>query len=97
MTATWLHSQVRLLGGNFDTHLFRLVTGYDFSPWISVNFNVQYDNVTKFLGTNNRFTWVINPGNTFFVVYNHNWQRYDERLFSMESRTNIKFAYTFRF
>ncbi|MDO9550861.1 carbohydrate binding family 9 domain-containing protein [Rhodonellum sp.] len=97
MTATWLHSQVRLLGGSFDTHLFRLVTGYDFSPWMSVNFNVQYDNVTKFLGTNNRFTWVINPGNTFFVVYNHNWQRYDERLLSMESRTNIKFAYTFRF
>ena len=97
MTATWLHSQVRLLEGSFDTHLFRLVTGYDFSPWMSVNFNVQYDNVTRFLGTNNRFTWVISPGNTFFVVYNHNWQRFDERLLSMESRTNIKFAYTLRF
>jgi hypothetical protein len=97
MTATWLHTQVRLREGNFDTHLFRLITGYDFSPWVSVNFNVQYDNVTKFLGTNNRFTWVIRPGNTFFVVYNHNWQRFDERMLSMENWTNIKFAYTFRF
>jgi len=97
MTATWIHSQVRLAEGDFDTHLFRLITGYDFSPWVSVNFNVQYDNVTKFLGTNNRFTWVISPGNTFFVVYNHNWQNFEDRLMSMETWTNVKFAYTFRF
>jgi hypothetical protein len=97
MTATYMLSRVKLAEGEFDTHLFRLITGYDFTPWISVNFNIQYDNVTQFIGSNTRFSWVIDPGNTFFVVYNNNWQRYDERFLSMESRTNIKLAYTFRF
>jgi hypothetical protein len=97
LTASWIHSQVRLVEGNFDTHILRLITGYDFSPWISLNFNIQYDNVTQFLGTNSRFTWVISPGNTFFIVYNHNWQQITERFISMEDRTNIKLTYTFRF
>jgi hypothetical protein len=97
LTASWIHSQVRLIEGNFDTHILRLITGYDFSPWISLNFNIQYDNVTQFLGTNSRFTWVLSPGNTFFIVYNHNWQQITERFISMEDRTNIKLTYTFRF
>ncbi len=97
LTGSYSHSKVRLLEGNFDTHLFRLVSGYDFSPWISINFNVQYDNVTEYLGTNSRFTWIINPGNTLFIVYNHNWQQFDDRMVTMENRTNIKLAYTFRF
>lgn len=97
MTASWINSQVRLAEGSFDTHLIRLITAYDFSPWISVNFNIQYDNVTGYLGTNSRFAWIIDPGNTLFFVYNHNWQNYQERLVSMESGTNVKLAYTFRF
>ncbi|WP_235062773.1 carbohydrate binding family 9 domain-containing protein [Indibacter alkaliphilus] len=97
MTASWEHSQVRLAEGEFDTHIFRLVSGYDFSPWVSINFNIQYDNITNFVGTNTRFAWVIDPGNTFFIVYNHNWQRYLERFVSIEDRTNVKLAYTFRF
>ncbi len=97
MTASWEHSRVRLAEGDFDTHIFRLVSGYDFSPWVSLNFNIQYDNVTNFVGTNTRFSWVIDPGNTFFVVYNHNWQRFMERFISIEDRTNVKLAYTFRF
>lgn len=97
MTASWINSQVRLAEGSFDTHLIRLITAYDFSPWISVNFNIQYDNVTGYLGTNSRFAWIIDPGNTLFIVYNHNWQNYQERLISMESGTNVKLAYTFRF
>jgi len=96
---SWITSQVMLAEGSFDTKILRLVTGYDFSPWVSLNFNVQYDNVTQLLATNNRFTWVIQPGNTLYVVYNHNWNRpvENERLMTAETRTNIKLTYTFRF
>jgi hypothetical protein len=97
MTASWVHTQIRLQEGDFDTHLFRLITAYDFSPWVSVNFNIQYDNVTQYIGTNSRFAWIFNPGNTLFIVYNHNWQNYLDRMVSMEASTNIKLAYTFRF
>ncbi len=97
MTGSWEHSQVDLVEGSFNTHLFRLISSYDFSPWVSINFNVQYDNVTRFLGTNTRFIWVIDPGNTFFIVHNHNWQEFNQRLITMETQSTIKLSYTFRF
>lgn len=99
INGSWITSRVRLAEGTFDTQIVRLVTGYDFSPWVSLNFNVQYDNVSRLVATNNRFTWVIQPGNTFYVVYNHNWSKSDllRRLLTTETRTNIKLTYTFRF
>ena len=97
--ASWINRQVRLDEGSFNTQILRMVTAYDFSPWVSLNFNVQYDNVTELLATNNRFTWVIQPGKTLFVVYNHNWNHSfdNDRLVTAETRTNIKLSYTVRF
>ena len=97
--ASWINSEVRLDEGSFNTQILRMVTAYDFSPWVSLNFNIQYDNVTELLATNNRFTWVIQPGKTLFVVYNHNWNRSfdNDRLVTAETRTNIKLSYTIRF
>ncbi|MFN3996172.1 DUF5916 domain-containing protein [Algoriphagus sp.] len=97
VSAGWDYSNVNLLEGSFQTHLFRLITAYDFSPWVSLNFNIQYDNITEFVGTNTRFVWVISPGNTFYVVYNHNWVNSMERLVTTESGTAVKLTYTFRF
>lgn len=97
LTGSYLYSQVRLQEGAFDTHLFRLISSYDFSPWVSLNFNIQYDNVTNSLGTNSRFIWVIDPGNTLFIVHNHNWQKFEDRFDVSETQSTIKLAYTFRF
>jgi hypothetical protein len=83
--------------GAFKTHLVRLISSYDFSPWVSMNFNIQYDNLTKRIGTNSRFVWVIDPGNTLFIVHNQNWQRFTDRFNTMEAQSTIKLAYTFRF
>jgi len=97
MTASYIHSNVNLVEGDFQTHLMRINSSYDFSPWVSINFNIQYDNVTERLGTNSRFIWVIEPGNTFFIVHNHNWQRFTDRFNVMETQSTIKLAYTLRF
>jgi hypothetical protein len=91
------HSDVQLEQGSFSTQIFRFITGIDFSQWVSLNFNVQYDNVTQILATNNRFTWVIQPGNTVYIVYNHNWNRPEEKFATLENRTNFKLSYTHRF
>jgi len=97
MTASYIHSNVSLEQGAFQTHLVRLNSSYDFSPWVSINFNIQYDNVTEQIGTNSRFSWVIDPGNTLFVVHNHNWQRFSDRFTVMETQSILKLAYTLRF
>ena len=46
---------------------------------------------------NSRFIWVIDPGNTFFIVHNHNWQRFTDRFNVMEIQSIVKLAYTLRF
>lgn len=97
MTASYIHSNVNLEQGDFQTHLVRLNSSYDFSPWVSINFNIQYDNVSERLGTNSRFIWVIDPGNTLFIVHNHNWQRFTDRFNVMETQSTVKLAYTLRF
>jgi len=97
MTVSYIHSSVKLEQGEFKTHLVRLNSSYDFSPWVSLNFNIQYDNLTERLGTNSRFVWVIDPGNTFFIVHNHNWQRFTDRFNVMEIQSTVKLAYTLRF
>ncbi|WP_235114194.1 carbohydrate binding family 9 domain-containing protein [Cyclobacterium qasimii] len=97
MTASYIHSSVHLEQGDFKTHLLRLNSSYDFSQWVSMNFNIQYDNLTERLGTNSRFIWVIDPGNTFFIVHNHNWQRFTDRFNVMEIQSTVKLAYTLRF
>ncbi|WP_439484337.1 hypothetical protein [Cyclobacterium plantarum] len=97
MTLSYIYRKVDLEQGNFKTHLVRLNSSYDFSPWVSINFNIQYDNVTERLGTNSRFIWIINPGKTLFIVHNHNWQRFMDRIRPMEIQSTIKLAYTFRF
>ena len=97
ISATWLHSQISLGEDSFDTHIFRLINSVDLSPWLSVNFNVQYDNVSEVFGMNNRLSWIIRPGNVMYLVYNHNWMNYGDQLLSLESRTSLKLTYTHRF
>lgn len=99
LNGTWIHSRVNLQEGSFNTHLFRLISSYDFSPWVSLNFNIQYDNVSQILGSNSRFSWILKPGNIIFLVYNHNWQHLEgnRELQSLENRTNLKLSYTLRF
>jgi hypothetical protein len=96
LDGSWVHSRVQLAEGAFQTHLFRLITSYDFSPWLALQFNIQYDNISRLLGTNNRLSWIVTPGTVLHVVYNHNWQQLTERMQSLENRSIIKFSYTLR-
>lgn len=98
ITGNWSYNKVVFENGGFDAQIFRVFSSVDLTPLLSLNFNVQYDNVTRLLGTNNRLIWILQPGNTLFLVYNHNWQQFDtEGLRSLESRTSLKFTFTHRF
>ena len=66
-------SRVELPEGNFSTSVLRLVADNQFGPWISVANNVQYDSVTRILGWQSRFRWIVRPGNNIYFVYIHNW------------------------
>ncbi len=98
VTANWIYNTVTLPDGGFDAQVYRLFSSVDMSPFVSLNVNVQYDNVSRLLGTQNRLVWTLTPGNTMFVVYQHNWLTpVDQRLQSLEGLATLKLSVTQRF
>ena len=95
------HNVLELAEGSFDTDVFRLRADTQFSPWLSVANNLQYDNVSGLLGWQMRFRWIRRPGNDLYFVYTHNWREVLEtgfrRLTLLDNRLATKLVYTLRF
>jgi hypothetical protein len=91
-------ADVDLVQGKFFTQLFSLQANYNFSPNISWNNLVQYDNESRILGFQTRFRWILKPGNDLFLVLNRGWEKtYERDYISSFDRGTIKLQYTFRF
>ena len=93
----YIYSKVNLKEGNFKTNLIRILGDFDFSPFISFSSNVQYDDISKEIGMNNRFKYTLTPGSDIYFVYNHNWigDKGKYKTTSMLGATKI--TYTQRF
>ena len=91
-------NRVELAEGNFSTSLFEAEVSSQFGPWISLANDVQYDSVTRELGWQARFRWILRPGNDFFLVYSHNWLSDPfSGLDTLHRSAATKFIYTHRF
>jgi hypothetical protein len=94
------HNVVDLGGQRFETDVFRAVANTQFSPWISVVNNLQYDSVSRLLGWQMRFRWITRPGNDLYFVYTHNWREVLDsgarRLRTLDNRLATKLVYTLR-
>ena len=95
------HNILALAEGSFDTTVLRATASTQFSPWVSLVNNLQYDDVSRLVGWQLRFRWIQRPGNDLFFVYTHNWQEFDDaeaRQFrTLDSRAATKVVYTLRF
>ena len=92
-------NRIDLPQGSFTTRLYRTVLETQFSPWVSLSNNVQYDSVSAVMGWQSRFRWILTPGNDLYVVYNHNWldDPVRDRFSTLDRRAASKFLYTYRF
>jgi hypothetical protein len=98
-------NDVRLAEGDFRTHLFRVGGGWHMSPWMSLTSNVQYDDVSRVVGTFTRFRWIVRPGSDIYLVYTHNLledpaslDRFRvQGLGTLERQAATKISYTHRF
>lgn len=93
-------NDVELAEGAFETRLFRVIADTQFSPFMYLVNNVQYDSVSRVLGWQSRFRWIITPGNDIFVVYTHNWidpVDPSSRFSTLSRRAAAKAVYTKRF
>jgi len=96
-TGEW--NEIDLPEGRFTTALYRLVGETQFSPWIALVNNLQYDSVSDVLGWQSRFRWIVRPGSDVYFVYTHNWVESPQlnRFETLDRRLASKVLYTHRF
>ena len=92
-------NQVNLPEGRFTTRLFRATPELQFSQWVSAVNTFQYDSISRVLGWQSRFRWIVTPGSDLYVVYTHNWRENPsvERFATLNHRAATKLVYTQRF
>jgi hypothetical protein len=91
-------NRVELPEGTFSTSLLRLTGNTQFNPWVSIVNNLQYDSVSRVLGWQFRFRWILRPGNDIYFVYTHNWQNdLAGHRSTLDRSAASKVVYTHRF
>ena len=92
-------NDVKLREGNFTSNVFRVVTETQFSPFVTLSNNWQFDTVSRVAGLQSRFRWILRPGNDLYVVYTHNWLENPvlDRFSTLDRRLASKVLYTHRF
>jgi hypothetical protein len=92
------YNRIRLAEGRVQTKVFRITGEWQMSPWISLINNVQYDTVSRVMGWQARFRWIMRPGNDFYFVYTHDWTNDLETGYETRARrVSTKLVYTHRF
>ena len=90
------YNYITLPDGNFDTKVYRINLDVLFNTDIFLYNYIQYDNLSKNLGWQSRFVWILSPGKELFFVWkSFSYDPY-ERFTINESSVRLKFKYTFR-
>ena len=92
-------NSIQLAEASFTTRLYRVVPELQFTPFLTLVNNVQYDTVSGVLGWQSRFRWIVRPGNDLYVVYTNNWL--DDPVLGQfmptDRKLSTKALYTYRF
>jgi hypothetical protein len=99
VNANFERSRVELDEGSFTTRLWRVVLDNQFNPRVYIINNLQYDSVSRVLGWQARFRWILSPGNDLYLVYQQNWldDPAGGRFGTLDRRAATKLSYTHRF
>ncbi|MBI3049083.1 MAG: carbohydrate binding family 9 domain-containing protein [Acidobacteria bacterium] len=92
-------NNITLPEGRFTTRLYRVIAETQFSPFLALVNNIQYDSQSAVLGWQSRFRWILTPGNDLYLVYTHNWVEEPllDRFATVDKRFASKILYTYRF
>ncbi len=80
--------------GDFSTKVLRTVVNFQLSPFVSLSNNVQFDSVSRRLGWQSGFPWMVSPGNDVYLVWTSQWLDEGERLASAGKRSAAKVVCT---
>lgn len=90
-------NDVYLTNGNFTTRIYGVNTNVLFSPAMTLYNYLQYDNNTKKIGIQSRFSWIVKPGNEIILVWTSNFSKPIDRFVMDESALRFKVKYNIRF
>ena len=90
-------NDVYLTNGNFTTRIYGINANVLFSPAITLYNYLQYDNNTKKIGIQSRFSWIVKPGNEIILVWTSNLSKPIDRFVMDESALRFKIKYNIRF
>ncbi|NOY60808.1 MAG: carbohydrate binding family 9 domain-containing protein [Calditrichaeota bacterium] len=90
-------NNISLPDGAFSTNVYRINANILFSPNMTLYNFIQYDNLTKVMGWQTRFVWILKPGNEILLSWNSRWNDPLERYQVTESAARLKVKYNYRF
>jgi len=90
-------NDVYLTNGNFTTRIYGVNANVLFSPAITLYNYLQYDNNSKKIGIQSRFSWIVKPGNEIILVWTSNLSKPIDRFVMDESALRFKVKYNIRF
>ncbi len=99
VSASYRDDNVHLDEGDFTNRIAEGRVDVQFSPFVSWNNLVQYDNDSDELSLQSRFRWIFEPGSELFLVSLYGWQKGpdDDTLRPNDQILTMKVQYTFRF
>ena len=97
LSAQGTHNRIDLPAGEFDVIVALLRANVSFSPTLTWNSIVQFDNLSKSLGLNSRLKWIVRPGSNIFLVLNYGFDAEDGRFQTLASEITTKLGWSFRF
>ena len=93
----WSQNNIDLEDGEFQTQVSRVRARVSFTPDLSWNTFVQWDNNSELIGINSRLRWIPTPGQEMFLVFNETLNENGNSLVQDFQNLAVKIAYTFRF
>ncbi len=93
----WEQSDLEFAGQDYTIQVYRLNGNILYSPRITLDNFIQYDNKSKNIGWQSRFRWILKPGNEIFLVWNSIFNDPLERFVTKNSSSRLKFVYNYRF
>ncbi|MEO0513592.1 MAG: DUF5916 domain-containing protein [Planctomycetota bacterium] len=82
---------------DFDVFISRTTLALQFSPLLTWDTNLQYDNASDSAGLNTRLRYEPVPGQELFVVYNEGFDVDGEEFKSSGQTATVKIGLTFRY
>ena len=89
--------ELRLAEGDFDVRIISGRANISFTPDLTWNTLVQYDNISRQFGLDSRLRWTWTPGNDVFLIFNNLWDYEHGEFTRPNHEITLKVAAAFRF